>query len=82
MLDEGTMFVFGSWVCVADSVDSFRRHLIDNANPEAPAATPHRDLDKFIDNLAEMLLPDGTSRSCPFFMLLRLVLHHDSSDQI
>jgi hypothetical protein len=26
---QGTMFVFGSWVCVADGAGSFRRFLID-----------------------------------------------------
>jgi hypothetical protein len=58
MLQEGTTFVFGSWVCVADGADNFRRHLIDSMKLGAPAATQHSDPDEFIDNLDEMLLLD------------------------
>ncbi|RLN03691.1 putative polyprotein [Panicum miliaceum] len=38
---------------------NFRQHLIDN-KPEVSAATPSSDLDEFVDNLDEMLLPDLT----------------------
>jgi hypothetical protein len=58
MLDEGTTFIFGSWICVTDGAGSFRRHLVDNMKPEAPVATSRSDLDEFIDNLGEMLLSD------------------------
>jgi hypothetical protein len=58
MPDEGTTFVFGSWVCVADGTGDFCRHLTDNMKPKAPSATPCGDLDGFIDNPSEMLLPD------------------------
>jgi hypothetical protein len=70
VLDEGTTFIFGSWICIADGASDFHRHLIDNVKPEAPVATVRSDLDEFIDNLGEMLLPDLASRSCPFFMRL------------
>jgi hypothetical protein len=33
-------------------------HLADTKEPETSAATQRSDLDKFIDNLDEMLLPD------------------------
>jgi hypothetical protein len=58
MLEEGTAFIFGSWVCVADGAGDFCRHLVDNTKPEALAATRCSDLDESIDNLDEMLLPD------------------------
>jgi hypothetical protein len=29
VLDEGTTFIFGSWVCVADGAGSFCRHLVE-----------------------------------------------------
>jgi hypothetical protein len=58
VLDEGTTFVFGSWVCIANGTGSFRRHLVDDMNPEASAASQRSGLDEFIDNLNEMLLPD------------------------
>jgi hypothetical protein len=56
--EEGTTFIFSSWVCVADGADDFHRHLVDNAKLEAPAATQCSDLDESVDNLGEMLLPD------------------------
>jgi hypothetical protein len=58
MLDAGITFIFGLWFCVADDTGSFRRRLVDNMKPKAPAATPQHDLDEFIDNLSKMLLPD------------------------
>jgi hypothetical protein len=47
---QGTTFVFGSLVCIADGVGDFRRFLID-MKPKTSAADPRSDLDKFIDNL-------------------------------
>jgi hypothetical protein len=60
MFDEGTTFIFGSWVCVANSVGSFRWHLVDDMKPEASAAAQCSDLNEFINNLDEMLLSDLT----------------------
>jgi hypothetical protein len=37
--EEGTTFIFGSWVCIADSAGDFRWYLTDNMKPEAPVAT-------------------------------------------
>jgi hypothetical protein len=56
MLDGGTTFVFGSWVCIVDGAGSFHWHLFDNMKPEASAASQCSDLDEFIDNLDETLL--------------------------
>jgi hypothetical protein len=58
MLDEGTMLVFGSWVCIASGSGGFNGHIADSSKVEA--STPNRcsDLEKFFDNLDELLLPD------------------------
>jgi hypothetical protein len=58
VLDKGTTFVFGSWVCIADGTGSFRQHLVDDMKPKASAASQRSGLDEFIDNLDETLLPD------------------------
>jgi hypothetical protein len=47
---QGTIFVFGSWVCIADGVGDFQRFLIDT-KPKTSAVDPRSDLDKFIDGL-------------------------------
>jgi hypothetical protein len=50
------MFVFGSWVCVANSADDFRRHVVvDAIKPKTSAA----GLDNFVDNLGELLFFDS-----------------------
>lgn len=56
-LEKGTTFIFNSWVCIANGAGDFHYHLIDH-KPKAPTSRPSRDLDDFIDNLGEMLLPD------------------------
>jgi hypothetical protein len=58
MLDEGTTFIFGSWACVADGAGSFRWHFFDDMKSKAFATAQHSDLNEFIDNLNETLLPD------------------------
>jgi hypothetical protein len=58
MLDEGTTFIFGSWICIANGLGGFNSHLIDSRKPEASATTPHSNLDSFNDDLDELLLPD------------------------
>jgi hypothetical protein len=47
------MFVFSSWVCVADGAGSFHRFLID-MKPKTPAVVSQSDLDKFIDDLDDL----------------------------
>jgi hypothetical protein len=39
-------------------LDGFNRHLANSKEPEASSSTPSSDLDDFIDNLDDMLLPD------------------------
>jgi hypothetical protein len=55
VLDEGTTFIFGFWICVANGSSGFNSHLVDSRKPEASAATRRSNLDSFID---ELLLPD------------------------
>jgi hypothetical protein len=57
VLPEGTTFIFGSWFCVADGAGDFCRHTVDIMKPKTPAAR----LDKFIDNLDELLF-NGSAR--------------------
>jgi hypothetical protein len=47
---QGTTFVFGSWVCIADGVGDFRRFLVD-MKPKTSATDLRSDLDKFVDDL-------------------------------
>jgi hypothetical protein len=58
VLDEGTTFIFSSWICVANGLGGFNTHLANSKEPEASSSTPSSDLDDFIDNLDDMLLPD------------------------
>jgi hypothetical protein len=51
VLDEGTTFIFGSWICVANSLGGFSSNLVNSKEPEASSSTPSSDLDK-------LLLPD------------------------
>jgi hypothetical protein len=46
-------FVFGSWVCIADGADSFRRFLID-MKPETSTASSCNNLDMYIDDLDDL----------------------------
>ena len=52
-IDAGTTFVFGSWVCFANSLGGFSSHLIDLASTE----TPQREQLGEITS-AEILLPE------------------------
>jgi hypothetical protein len=58
VLDKGTTFIFGSWICVANSLGGFNGHLADSRKPEASTPTRCSNLDKFVDSLDELLLPD------------------------
>jgi hypothetical protein len=52
---QGTTFVFGSWVCIADGVGNFWRFLVD-MRPKTFAADPCSDLDKFVDGIDNLPL--------------------------
>jgi hypothetical protein len=50
---QGTTFVFGSWVCIADGIGDFWRFLVD-MKPKTPTADSRSDLDKFVDDLDDL----------------------------
>jgi hypothetical protein len=58
VLDEGTTFIFSSWICVANGLGGFNSHLANSKKPEASSLTPSSNLDEFIDNLDDSLFPD------------------------
>jgi hypothetical protein len=84
VLDEGTTFIFGSWICVADGLGGFNSHQANSKEPEATSSTPSSDLDNFIDNLDDMMLPDLARqiKKCPFLTRLLLVTHQIYSGRI
>jgi hypothetical protein len=57
VLGEGTTFIFDSWICIANGLGGFNSRLVDSWKPEISALTRSSDLDEFIDNLDELLLP-------------------------
>jgi hypothetical protein len=50
VLSQGTIFVFGSWVCIADGVGDFWRFLVD-MKPKTSVVDLRSNLDKFVDDL-------------------------------
>jgi hypothetical protein len=56
-------------------LSGFNSHLADSREPETSAATQRSDLDEFIDNLDEMLLPD-LSREIEKESILSATLTH------
>jgi hypothetical protein len=58
VLDEGTTFIFSSWICITNGLGGFNSHLINSRKSKASAATRCSNLDSFIDDLDELLLPD------------------------
>jgi hypothetical protein len=49
--DEGIIFIFGSWICIANGLGGFNSCLVDSRKTEASTLTRSNDLD-------ELLLPD------------------------
>jgi hypothetical protein len=39
VLDEGTIFIFGSWICVTNGLGGFNSRLIDPRKLEASTST-------------------------------------------
>jgi hypothetical protein len=59
---QGTTFIFGSWVCVADGAGGFHRFLID-MKPKTLAAGSHSNLDKFVDDLDDLSILGSATRT-------------------
>jgi hypothetical protein len=51
---QGTTFIFGLWVCVADGAGDFRQFTIDVMKPKTLAVSFHSELDEFVDNLDDL----------------------------
>jgi hypothetical protein len=58
VLDEGTTFIFGFWICLANGLGGFNSHLANSRKPEAFAETRRSNLDYFIDDLDKLLRPN------------------------
>jgi len=54
---EGTSFCVGSWIFIADGSGGFKSCTINQSAPEIPEATSHHEIDDFIDQLKEVILP-------------------------
>ncbi|RLN03049.1 hypothetical protein C2845_PM13G05970 [Panicum miliaceum] len=54
VLDKGTTFIFGSWICIANGSSGFDGHLADTKEPETSSCSSQ--LNEFIDSLDDMLL--------------------------
>jgi hypothetical protein len=63
MLPQGMMFIFGSWVCIADGAGDFRWFTIDVMKPKTLAASFYSDLDEFVDNLNDLLTHGFATRT-------------------
>jgi hypothetical protein len=59
---QGTMFVLGSWVCIADGAGNFHRFIID-MKPKTLAASFRSDLDEFVDNLDDLSTHGSAART-------------------
>jgi hypothetical protein len=58
---QGTTLVFGSWVCIADGAGNFHPFPID-MKPKTPAAGLRSDLDKFVDDLYDLLIHPSAAK--------------------
>lgn len=56
MFEESSTFIFGSWVCVANSALGFRRHLAPNMEKKASTSIPHHDICNLVDDLDKIQL--------------------------
>jgi hypothetical protein len=66
VLDEGTTFIFSSWICIANSSGGFDGHLADSRKPEASAASRCSNLDELVllnltGEIERMSIFDATS---------------------
>jgi hypothetical protein len=59
---QGTMFIFGSWVCIADGAGNFHRFIID-MKPKTLTASFHSDLNEFVDNLDDLSTHGSATRT-------------------
>jgi hypothetical protein len=58
VLDEGTTLVFSPWICITNGSSGFNGHLANSRKLERSTPNQRSDLDKFVGNFDELLLPD------------------------
>jgi hypothetical protein len=77
VLDEGTTFIFSSWICVANGLGGFNSHLANSKEPEASPSTGSSDLDDSSTTSMICCYPIWPSRSkrCPISTGFPLVMH-------
>jgi hypothetical protein len=56
--DEGTTFIFSSWVYTANGLGGFHSHLANTKKPEASAPAPCRDIDDPVDEFGKIRFSD------------------------
>jgi hypothetical protein len=66
VLDEGTTFIFSSWICIANGSGGFNSHLTDSRKPKAFATTRRSNLDELLlldlaGEIEKMSVFDATS---------------------
>jgi hypothetical protein len=50
VLDEGTTFIFSSWICDTNSLGGFNNHLAHSSELEASSLTRSGDLDELVED--------------------------------
>jgi hypothetical protein len=72
LLDKGTTFIFGSWVCIANGSSGFHSHLANPMESEASSSAPRSDLDELVENPGKILIPESPGRLKKYRSLTRL----------
>ena len=70
VLNEGTTFIFGSWVCIANGSGGFKSHSTNLMNPKAASpASPNESgevlLPELINEIERLSVFDVTSTRSP-----------------
>jgi len=74
VLDEGTTFIFGSWVCIANGSGGFNSHLTNLMNsesfsPASPSESGEVLLLELADEIERLSVSDVTSNRSPTALL-------------
>ena len=71
MPGEGTIFIFGSWVCVADTQGGFSSHLGDFAHPEIIQPSVTNSSARISNQMRMLSLDQEEIQSDNFFNLVK-----------
>jgi len=69
MLKEGTTFIFGSWICVANAQGGFDSHLNDSFHPVIIQSGIISNTDKISDQMRRLSFDQEEIQSEDFFYL-------------